>query len=66
LDFDTRCNGFLDEFKKLKEKYTLKVKFDTYCDEYDQAGMDVILEDNANLPNYREKYVTQDFDTDNQ
>ena len=66
LDFDTRCNGFLDEFKKLKEKYALKVKFDTYCDDYDQAGMDVILEDNANLPNYREKYVTQDFDTDNQ
>ena len=31
-----------------------------------KAGMDVVLEDNANLPNYREKYVTQDFDTDNQ
>lgn len=64
LDFEARCDGFVAELNKLKEKYALNVKFDTYCDDYDEAGIDVILEDNANLPNYREKYVTQDFDTD--
>lgn len=62
LDFESRCNDFIADFNKLKEKYALKVKMDTYVDDYDSADVQIILEDTSNLSNHRhEKYVTNEL-----
>lgn len=62
LDFEARCDGFVAELKKLKEKYALNVKVDTYVNDYDEAEIDFILEDKSNLSDHvNEKYVTDEL-----
>lgn len=62
LDFESRCDGFLAELNKLKEKYALNVKVDTYVNDYDEAEIDFILEDKSNLSDHvHEKYVTSEL-----
>jgi hypothetical protein len=62
LDFESRCDGFLAELDKLKKKYALNVKVDTYVNDYDEAEIDFILEDKSNLSDHvHEKYVTNEL-----
>lgn len=62
LDFESRCNDFIADFNKLKEKYALKVKMETYVDDYDSADVQIILEDTSNLSNHvHEKYITNEL-----
>lgn len=62
LDFESRCNDFIADFNKLKEKYSLKVKMDTYVGDFDSAEVQIILEDTSNLSNHvHEKYVTNEL-----
>ena len=62
LDFESRCDGFIAELDKLKKKYALNVKVDTYVNDYDEAEIDFILEDKSNLSDHvNEKYVTNEL-----
>ena len=62
LDFESRCNDFIADFNKLKEKYALKVKMDTYVGDFDSAEVQIILEDTSNLSNHvHEKYITNEL-----
>ena len=62
LDFESRCNDFIADFNKLKEKYALKVKMDTYVGDFDSAEVQIILEDTSNLSNHvQEKYITNEL-----
>lgn len=62
LDFESRCDGFIAELDKLKKKYALNVKVDTYVNDYDEAEIDFILEDKSNLSDHvHEKYVTNEL-----
>lgn len=62
LDFESRCNDFITDFNKLKEKYALKVKMDTYVGDFDSAEVQIILEDTSNLSNHvHEKYITNEL-----
>ena len=62
LDFESRCDGFIAELNKLKEKFALNVKVDTYVNDYDEAEIELILEDKSNLSDHvHEKYVTNEL-----
>lgn len=62
LDFESRCNDFIADFNKLKDKYALKVKMDTYVGDFDSAEVQIILEDTSNLSNHvHEKYITNEL-----
>lgn len=61
LDFDSRCDGFIAELNKLKEKFALNVKVDTYVNDYDEAEIDFILEDKLKSDYVHEKYVTNEL-----
>lgn len=62
LDFESRCNGFIAELDELKKKYALNVKVDTYVNDYEEAEIELILEDKSNLSDHvHEKYVTNEL-----